>query len=425
MREARQAAGLSLAAVAGTELTRAAIHRVETGLAKPSLTTLQLIASRTGHPLSHFLAEGGKSELDPATELERLAGRGEYSEVLAQAELVLADPTARPAVRARALHWKGDAHVRLTQPEAALECLDLALAAFLEEPDPWMATQTRHMKSCALYLLDDPQALFEGEAALRACKELEPAWPFLEARILNHLATVSLQRQETGHAIRYYEAALKAAEPLHHLRLLSLQYEGLGMAYNRLGRTATSRDYFNRALSLYGLQSDMASMARAEVNLAELLVKQGSLDAAEEKINDALALCSDVEVDRRNRSFALAGLGSVQLARGDLDRAEATLNSAIEVALQRGEAASHNSALLTLGRLLTESGRNQEADAAYREAIEILSNLNVPERLREAHIEYAGSLDRQGRADEAKNEWMAAALVGRNDERAAVRRQLA
>ena len=425
VREARQAAGLTLAAVAGEELTRAAIHRVETGLAKPSLTTLQLIASRTCRPLSYFLAEGGKTELDPAAELERLAGRGEFSEVIAQAEQVLADPVVRPEVRARALYWKGEAHVRLTQAEPAVECLDEALEAFRSEPDPWMAALTLHMKSCALFLLDDPQALFVGESALRTCQDLEPAWPILNARILNHLAAVSLQRQETGHAIRYYEAAVKAAEPLRNLRQLSLMYEGLGIAYNRLGRTTISRDFFTRALSLYSLQSDMASMARAEVNLAELLVKQGRLDAAEEKINSALTWCSDAEVDRRNRSFALAGLGSVQLARGDLDQAEATLNRAIDVASERGQVDSHSSALLSLGRLHTEAGRTADADHSYLEAIEILAGLNVPERLREAHIEYAGSLDRQGRADEARAEWMAAALAGRQEDRAAVRSHMA
>lgn len=421
VREARRAAGLSLAAVAGSEVTRAAIHRVETGLAKPSLTTLQLIASRTGQPLSYFLSRGGKTDLDPVAELERLAGRGEFAEVIAEAQSLLDDPAVRSEVRARGCYWKGEAHVRLGQPELAIECLDEALTAFRTEPDPWMTALALHMKSSALLLLEDPQALFVGEAALRACQELEPEWPLLNARVLNHLAALSLVRQETAHAIRYYEAAVKAAEPLRNLRQLSLMYEGLGIAYKRLGRSVTSRDFFNRALSLYSLQSDMTSMARAEVNLAELLVDQGQLDAAEEKISSALAWCSEIEVDRKNRSSALAGLGSIQLARGDLEGAETTLNEAIDLAAERGQTDSHSSALLSLGQLHTEAGRLAEADEAYREAIEILAGLNIPERLRDAHIEYAGSLDLQGRTEEAKTEWMAAALVGRPEERSGVR----
>ena len=162
-------------------------------------------------------------------------------------------------------------------------------------------------------------------------------------------------------------------------------------------------------------------MAHTEVNLAELLTKQGNLDAAEEKINSALSWCFEAEVDRRNRSFALAGLGSVQLARGELGVAETTLNAAIDMASERGEPSSHSAALLSLGRLHTQADRFHEADLAYGEALAILSCLNAPERLRDAHIEYAACLDRQGRADEAKAEWMAAALVGRPQAQAAVR----
>ena len=418
VRDARQAAGLSLAAVAGLDLTRAAIHRVETGLAKPSLQTLQLISSRTGQPLSYFLQENAKSDLDPAAELERLTGRGEFAAVVELAARTLADPAAKEATKSRAQYWKGEAHVRLGEPDRALECLDSALGAFRAEPDPWMAALTLHMKSSALYLLDDPQALFVAESALRAAQELEPGWPFLEARILNHLAALSLRRRETEHAIRYYEAAVKAAEPLRNIRQLSLMYEGLGIAYKRLGRTSTSRDFFNRALSLYSLQSDMSSVARAEINLAELLVGQGRLDDAEDKINSALGWCSEVEVDRRNRSYALAGLGSVQLARGNYELAENTLNQAVDVASERGQSDSHSQALMALGQVHLEANRIGEADDAYREALEILSGLNVPERLREAHIQYAGALDRQGRTEEAKVEWMAAALVGRPEEQA-------
>lgn len=421
VREARQAAGLSLAAVAGDQLTRAAIHRVENGLARPSLATLQLIATRTGQPLSYFLADDGKTDLDPASELERLAGRGEFARVVAQADEILARPAARYDLEARALYWRGEALVRLTRPEEALESLDRALAAFELAPDPWMAALTLHMKSSAMFLLDDPQAMFLGESALRACRQLEPPWPNLEARILNHLASLSLERQETEHAIRYYEAAVRASEPLRDLRLLSLQYEGLGIAYKRLGRTAASRDYFNRALSLYALQSDMASVAHAEVNLAELLTRQGHLDAAEEKVRSALNWCSEAGVDRRNRAFAMAGLGAVQLARGDLAAARETLDSAVSLATEREEQSSLGAALVSLGRLHGQARRFEEAGAAYRLAITALNELNAPERLRDAHIEYATSLDEQGRGDEAKQEWMAAALLGRRPDKAAGR----
>src|SRR5262249_10061787 len=55
VREARLKAGLSLAKLAGQELSRGAIHLIESGRSRPSITTLKLIATRTHKPISFFL----------------------------------------------------------------------------------------------------------------------------------------------------------------------------------------------------------------------------------------------------------------------------------------------------------------------------------------------------------------------------------
>ena len=64
VRQARLDAGLSLADVAEGEVTRGTIHLVETGKMRPSRRTLQLIARKTGRPLTYFLAgpEGGEEQ---------------------------------------------------------------------------------------------------------------------------------------------------------------------------------------------------------------------------------------------------------------------------------------------------------------------------------------------------------------------------
>ncbi len=54
VREARAERGLSLAELAGTEVSRAFIHQLEQGLARPSLEILELIAERTGKPVDFF-----------------------------------------------------------------------------------------------------------------------------------------------------------------------------------------------------------------------------------------------------------------------------------------------------------------------------------------------------------------------------------
>src|ERR1700730_17208432 len=79
VKQARSEAGLSLAQVAGGEISRTAIYFVETGKAKPSMETLKLIAERTGRPLEFFLTR--KSSTEPRStattmEIERLGAPG-------------------------------------------------------------------------------------------------------------------------------------------------------------------------------------------------------------------------------------------------------------------------------------------------------------------------------------------------------------
>src|SRR5262252_4339094 len=63
VRQARLQAGLSLAQVAGWELSRQAVHLIETGKARPRRRTLQIIARRLGVPVSSLLAKTSPSSV--------------------------------------------------------------------------------------------------------------------------------------------------------------------------------------------------------------------------------------------------------------------------------------------------------------------------------------------------------------------------
>ncbi len=78
VREAREAAGLSLAQLARGDVSRTFIHFVEQGRSRPSQEVLELIAERTGKPVSWFVT-GVRTSPEPvqdlATQLTALAGR--------------------------------------------------------------------------------------------------------------------------------------------------------------------------------------------------------------------------------------------------------------------------------------------------------------------------------------------------------------
>src|SRR5258708_37300056 len=85
VREARLESGLSLADLASGQVTRAAIHLVETGKMRPSMRTLQLIAQRTGRPISYFMVdlEGSGEHRDARDELLQLVDEGEHQAAIA------------------------------------------------------------------------------------------------------------------------------------------------------------------------------------------------------------------------------------------------------------------------------------------------------------------------------------------------------
>src|SRR6266511_2307462 len=57
VREARRERGMSQAQLAGEELTKGFISQVESGLVRPSVRSLQIIAARLGKSLDYFLGD--------------------------------------------------------------------------------------------------------------------------------------------------------------------------------------------------------------------------------------------------------------------------------------------------------------------------------------------------------------------------------
>ena len=88
LRQARLSAGLSQRQLCGTEITRNMLSQIESGKARPSMTTLQYLANQLDKPVSFFLEEGDRSPSDAALAQARQAFQaGSYRNCLEQLEL--------------------------------------------------------------------------------------------------------------------------------------------------------------------------------------------------------------------------------------------------------------------------------------------------------------------------------------------------
>jgi len=414
--QARREARLTLAQVAGGKLTRTAIHLIEKGRTRPSMETLQLIARQTRKPIDFFLTAESSSVLTERQaqlrELERLTAVRQLEAVIQMGTSLLEQPWG--AEDAAVIHFSvGEAYCRLVRPAEALEHLLVAREQFERSGDEWMAVEALDWESSARSLLDDPDALPLANQALERCRQLDPKATQIEARILGHIAGMYLVAHSYVPATRYYEAAAAVASGVKDLLQLAKMHHGLGVAYQRLQRPVTARQHYDKALTLYSIESDLSAVYRVEIDLGDLLLQQGQLDAAEQHLLKALAGSTDLNMDRRGHGYILANLGDVHLRRGELSKAEAYLHQALELAEAIPERIVIANSRILLGKLSERQGNEALADTQFETALRILEEIGMPDRLRDAHMEYAEVLDARDDSVSGARHWKLAAEIGK------------
>jgi tetratricopeptide (TPR) repeat protein/DNA-binding XRE family transcriptional regulator len=416
VREARKQAGLSLAQVADGVVSRTAILYIESGRTKPSLETLRLISKKTRMPIDYFLLDptGGPmlNEMpDEIFELERLTNRREFEAVVQLGSTLLPKTTGDDAALVK--FYAGQAYCRLVRPEEALKLLPDARRHFEMRGDEAMVVETLDWEASALGLLEDPQAMRLANEALDRCRRLDPKPMLTEARILGHIANLHVVGQSWSEAARHYEAAVEAAGAVKDLLQLAKMHHGIGTVYQRMLDPARARQHFDKALALYSAESDQGSIYRVEIDLGYLLLSTGQLNSAEEHLLKALAGSSEVNLDRRGRGFILNNLGEVSLRKGDIAAAREYAVRALESGLALNERIVLAEAHALLGKIAEHDGSRRTADDEFGKAIAMLEQIDMPDRLRDMHMEYAALLDARMDTTLSVGHWKRAAELGK------------
>src|SRR5260370_3854519 len=124
--QAGREAGLTLAEVAGRELSRTAIHLIEKGLSRPSMETLKLIAHQTGKPMTFFL-QSPEERSGIVADFKDLQKAKSYLAKALAAGQAKTEPAAQAEVRmliGQAEEWLGNAARANEQFEAAIRILE-------------------------------------------------------------------------------------------------------------------------------------------------------------------------------------------------------------------------------------------------------------------------------------------------------------
>jgi tetratricopeptide (TPR) repeat protein len=400
--------------MAGTELTRQAIFLVEAGKTRPSMRTLELIASRTGKSVQSFLLNnplpGGPRAADARVgELQALCVQQRFDDAIALG-LPMLEHTMAPRFEALVRHYVGQALVRSSRPDEGLEHLRRAQALLEKDPDPWLTVECADWEACALYLKEDSGALMVAENALTLCRTTEPRLPGTEARILEHIATIHVHNHTYDRAVAFYEEALQAAGSMRDLPRMGRTYHGLSIAYQERGELGRAIEYTYKALALYALEHDTALVARGENELGLLLMRQGQMERAGDAFRAALAHLEEAGSEVA-KSHALLSLSELQLRVGKFNDGIQIAKEAIDLAKRRNESIAQASGYILLGRLYERKNQRQLADKEFGVALRLLKKEGRGDRLAETHASYAELLEARGDHKGASRHWKDAAKL--------------
>jgi tetratricopeptide (TPR) repeat protein len=420
VKQARSDAGLSLAQVAGGQISRTAIYFVETGKAKPSIETLKLIAERTGRPLDYFLSR--PSTMEPrstagTSELERLIAIGDPEGALVSGEELLGRERDAEVI-AQVKSLMATAHLRLAQWVQARRLASVARVYFEQAGDMLMTAECLGTEASAAYMMMDPGALALAEGALATCRSLKPVPSLTESRLLAILANVHAMNHRWQAAIDTYEQAIAAGDVVHDLRRLSILYSGLSLAYSETGQVSQSAHYAQKAIVLHETLNDRLSLARSENNLGLLLLR-GHHNPVEARrhLDRSARLWDELGVEAGKAAMMLS-LSELALAESRMDDAARHAAEALELATRLSEIPSVGDSHVWLGLIAAARGDNAMVDAEFAAAFEALERPGEsPERASRNHARYAEILEARGDILGAVQH-LKRALAARSDQRA-------
>ena len=376
LRQLRVAAGMTQTELAGNRFSKEYMSQIERGKTRPTPETLDWLARRLGVDVG-FLANGVSTEqrhrVEAAlTRAEALADAGEFEEALAAfSELrapVASTGSEELEVRAacgewRVLAWAGRVRESLVRLERARtltegpEFSDVDRAEVL-----WRMGASRYLltsTTSAIGLLN--QALELAERSGYPCD-------LVKANILHYRSRCYRRQRDYEAAREDVELALELAQSVQDPRTVGHIYFQASLLAERSGHWVLARSYAEKARSCYEEISDRLNVGRLLNNLGGLNFLLGHPEEAKSFLKQAFATALDAGNDA-NAAEAVSSLAQVHLRTGELELAEEQARHALKLLDGRVDFIHEiGSAQLVLGRTLLEQGRLDEAEAAFAAA---------------------------------------------------------
>ena len=399
IRQARHELGLTLAAVAGKDFSRAFLNQVELGRAQPSMHNLRIIAERLQRPIEYFLQdpEVSTAALELAlTEAETRLRQGDHKRAEALIGQILKRGGLPLDALPRAQLILGTALQRRGAPGEAVPVLEEAIAA--AERSGWtvLTVELYDAMSRAFYLLrrpKDAERWLDRALALYDSARLND--PVLKARMLGHRANLHYVTGAPGDAIAAYESAIAATEQGLDTPALASIYQGLALSFQQTGQYTRALSYAQRSLRIVETLDDVRLSAQLRHNMAEMLLRQGRAAEAEPLYLDAVERFERINAPEM-QPLPLAGAAEAALELGALERAQQLITRALATASQSSDPLTAIASHRVAGRIAHARGQSAEAHEHFERALRDAARVDSPEVRARIRYDYARALEAEG-----------------------------
>ena len=360
---------LSQRELAAPGVSYAYISRIEAGTRQPSVKALRKLAAKLG--VSADYLETG-SELDPAgarelrlTDLELAVRLGEEDGVERGLEDVLVDAVAA-ADTAVSFRARVALAALRESAEDMLGAITYLEAAIREEPfRPADRVDVYAQLGRAYAAVGRPQQAVE---LFERCLEDSVGNPAAEARYAALLSYALTDIGDIGRAEEVVRSVLARMQDTEDPYMRVRLYWSLARLASAEGRASVALANIRKAIALLETTEDALNLARAHVLAAKIMVDRADPDPAIAHLDQADRLLG-ITPSLSDLVEATVLRSRIAILRGDGDAAVEFARQALGTDCNHGD---RGQALAALGGGLALVGSIDEADEAYREAVDLL-----------------------------------------------------
>jgi len=376
LRSLRVAAGLTQTELAGDRFSKEYVSQIERGKTRPTRETISWLSERLGVDpayLANGVSADERGRVDSSlARAEALIEARRNLEAIEEYEgvrdAVLA--TGMPELEVRALSGEATARMREGQVREALELLDRARV--LTEHEGFSDLERADVLfrlGVARYKLSSVQtAINLFDEALKLAERTQLPSDHLRSNILSWRSRCYRRRRDLEAAREDVERALELAEGLNDRRTTADIYFQASIIADREGHWVLARSYAERARAIYEEISDQRNLGRLMNNLGGINFLLGQPDQAIKFLKDAFRIHLEVGSDAE-AAFSVSSLADVHLKTGEIEKAEEQARHALKLLGDRVEFLDGiGMSQLVLGRALLEQDRLDEADEAFKAA---------------------------------------------------------